>query len=54
MAPLGMEVVVPLRPAHREPVDLDLPGVRVVDWLPLKLLADSLDVSSTRAVPARR
>jgi UDP:flavonoid glycosyltransferase YjiC (YdhE family) len=44
LAPLGMEVVVPLRPAHRELVDLDLPGVRVVDWLPLKLLADSLDV----------
>lgn len=44
LAPLGFDVVVPLRPAHQELVDLDLPGVRVVDFLPLKLLADSLDV----------
>jgi UDP:flavonoid glycosyltransferase YjiC (YdhE family) len=37
---LGAEIIVPVPPEHAAPV-AHLPGVRVVDWLPLKLLLAS-------------
>lgn len=40
-----LDIVVPLRPHHAAQLELRAPGVRVVDWLPLKLMTSGCDLA---------
>jgi UDP:flavonoid glycosyltransferase YjiC (YdhE family) len=48
---LGLEVILPLAAEHAADLHIDVPNVRVVDWLPLKFLAESCDLAVHQGSP---